>query len=574
MSNNIWYASPVLPLQESTGEAWGDWIDPRQQMWDTPDFGFAPGYFAQPSRIEDRADGNFLPYYQTEQELAQMRGVSRAVVASGPVAIGVVNTLKNYVVGKGFTFCIQPKENQEPPEELVDLVQSVLSDLMEMNNFVNDLDKEIYGRAIEDGESVVTVERGEAGIAQFLIHEPDALTGPISPQVIDDYAYQQFGITAAGIPSFSYGVHTDRRRPDLPLGYHIVWGSGGQDWDYYPAFRVEHFKRNVSRNAKRGVSDYYQVWPWLLRSDKLHKNTIEGESVRQAIAYVQQFPTGTQKTQAQAASGMVTDGTRTVQGPSGPGIIKTRKHVPGSVVGLSPGLEYKDGPGSGSSSKAEGAILIGNGILRMSGVRWSMPEYMITGDASNANLASSLTAESPFVKACEAEQEALAEQFECLLWKGLRYGFEFGLFNKFGLKWEEIRKLLKIKVDPPSVATRDMLKLAQTHEIQLRNKTICRETAISEEGHDPKEEMPRIEEEAQEAQERALQFQQQGLGPDGKPLPVQSKPPAGLLTGPNDGEDDSEDKGDPVPDSLKKTMESIVSDEIKKGISSMWESYP
>ena len=42
--------------------------------------------------------------------------------------------------------------------------------------------------------------------------------------------------------------------------------------------------------------------------------------------------------------------------------------------------------------------------LRALGNRWDMPEYMISGDSSNANYASTLVSGAPFVTGIEWEQ--------------------------------------------------------------------------------------------------------------------------------------------------------------------------
>ena len=46
-----------------------------------------------------------------------------------------------------------------------------------------------------------------------------------------------------------------------------------------------------------------------------------------------------------------------------------------------------------------------------------MPEYLVSADAGNANYASTLVAESPFVKAAEAGQAFYVETFREALWK-------------------------------------------------------------------------------------------------------------------------------------------------------------
>lgn len=566
MNNNVYFASPA-PLIES-GEGWGDFIDPREFMYDDPSFGYggSGSLCAMPSRPDDRDDGKFLPYYQHEMDLAMIRGISRSVVAISPNGKGMIDTLANYVIGKGFTFTVVPEEDQEPPDAILKDVQAVLKETLEKNKFTNNLDREIFLRGIEDGESINPIEQGKDGLAEILQIEPDDLSEPRNAGSMSDYAWETMGIHPAGVPSWSFGVFTDRRRPDMPLAYHVCFGCGGMDYEIYPANRLEHYRRNVSRRAKRGVGDFYQVWRNLLKSLNLTDATVSGETVREKIAYIQQLPKGTT---GQQAAGLVTDqanGLRRIPAKGG-GFqqVRTRRIQNGSIETIPNGMEMKDGPGT---NRTDFPINLGSFVLRNAGVRWSMPEYMANGDASNANLASSMTAESPFVKACEAEQETCAEVFVCLLWKCIGVAIQSGALKTGGLKIEDLKKLIRIKADPPAVATRDMLKLAQTHAIQIDKGLLSKETAITEEGHDPKEELPRIEEERQEAQERQQQqmdmFAQQGLGPDGKPPQK-----------PGDNPPDNNEPSPAMKGALQGAMESVATTaEAKAILESLTRDYP
>src|SRR6185369_4253327 len=105
--------------------------------------------------------------------------------------------------------------------------------------------------------------------------------------------------------------------------------------------------------------------------------------------------------------------------PLGPDANTTVRNAayypPGSVLKVGYGQEYLPGP-MGAERNA-GFELVGQYSLRRIGVRWNMPEYMISGDASNGNYSSTLVAESPFVKAREADQQFYKRHFLSILWK-------------------------------------------------------------------------------------------------------------------------------------------------------------
>ena len=102
----------------------------------------------------------------------------------------------------------------------------------------------------------------------------------------------------------------------------------------------------------------------------------------------------------------------------------------------------------------------------------------------NARLVSSLVAESPFVKAREADQQFYRRHFGSLLWKVIRLAWEAGRFARLGVSWETLEALVDLKIDAPAVASRDALRLAQTHEAQVNLGILSRRTAAAQAGLD------------------------------------------------------------------------------------------
>jgi hypothetical protein len=116
------------------------------------------------------------------------------------------------------------------------------------------------------------------------------------------------------------------------------------------------------------------------------------------------------------------------------------------------------------SSRNPNLLLAGQAVLRLVGARWNMPEWMTSGDASNNNLASSLVAESPFVKAAQADQHFYGSAFVELIWKAvallLRTQRLPGARNV-----SELRRLVTIDFHPTEVASRDPLQQARVNQI-------------------------------------------------------------------------------------------------------------
>jgi hypothetical protein len=266
------------------------------------------------------------------------------------------------------------------------------------------------------------------------------------------------------------------------LGYHAIYDGTGRDWDYVPAARMEHFKRNVPTNAKRGVSDFYPVLGDLEREAKLRRNTAEGAALQAAIAWIVETPPGS--LQADVRSIGTGDVLAFYDKPIAQGVKlqNVGRYPPGTILRPSAGLSYKPGPMG--SERNSNFILVGQYVLRAIAVRWNIPEYLISADASNANYASALVAESPFVKAREADQEFYKRRFRSLLWKVVRLAWEAGRFARLDVSWETLESLLEIKIDAPAVATRDALKLAETQAVQIGLGILSPRTAAAQAGLD------------------------------------------------------------------------------------------
>jgi hypothetical protein len=84
-----------------------------------------------------------------------------------------------------------------------------------------------------------------------------------------------------------------------------------------------------------------------------------------------------------------------------------------------------------------------------------MPEYMISGDASNANFASTMVSESPFVKSCEAKQAFYVEHFRRLLWRVVEYASKAGQLGNEFRNLAAIQQRVCLDVEPTQLVVRD-----------------------------------------------------------------------------------------------------------------------
>lgn len=470
-------------------ENWGDLI-PREEYWkfDEPGYGIdrrISGPVAFPyTRRTDRQHGKLYPIYETEHDLARVRGQARNLGAFASLATGAMESLVNYTVGTGIKVTAQ--HIVEGAEELAQQVQRFIRDWLSRNEVIGEFDREVHNRSREDGEALVVLYPQRDGHSRAELIEPEYLTAPQDPGPLEQFLgvddstgernYWHFGIHTRD--NLQMGGCEDLTRP---LGYHFVFDGRGSRWDYIPWNRVQHFKRNVPRSAKRGVSDYFCVQADIEREAKLRRNTAEGAAIQAAIALIREPQEAIDST---GISDMLDDiAVSTFKQPvkdSGTRTIQVERFNSGTILNTPSGMKHHAGPLGQLRSPV--FIQVGQYVLRSIGIRWSMPEYMISGDASNTNFASTLVAESPFVKARQHDQGYYGRHWKSLIWKAVKFAWLAGRFGN--IDWREVQRAVEIHVTSPEVASRDKLKQAQTHQLELGNGTLSRRTAAEEAGRD------------------------------------------------------------------------------------------
>ena len=462
-------------VQTPLVEDFGDVVDRREYLTDDPSFGFP---LLNPfSVLSNRQEGKFWPVYQSEQDLARIRGRAHNLVTLTPTHTGVLDALANYVLGPGFTFTARPVTSEAA--DIVATAQATIDRFLDDNHFHGALDREAHARSREDGEAFLVLAPQAGGGVQARFLECEQITQPADPRPLEDW----LGCGEEFPSCWKFGVHSSLRETDRALGYHVIYDGTGLDWDYVPVARMEHFKRNVPANAKRGVSDFFPVLGDLEREAKLRRNTAEGAALQAAIAWILETPPGTLQSSAKniGVGDFYTAYNKPLEN-SGVKYQNISRYPPGTILQTSAGLTYKSGPMG--AERTPSFVLVGQYVLRGIAVRWNIPEYLISADASNANYASALVAESPFVKAREADQQFYKRHFRSLLWKVLRLAWETGRFARTGVTWDTLRSLVEIKIDAPAVATRDSLKLAQTQAVQIGLGILSRRTAAAQAGLD------------------------------------------------------------------------------------------
>lgn len=467
-------------MERELVEDYGDLVDVREFMTDAPGFGSALGGYY--STLYDRQDGRYIPVYQNESDLRAIRAMSWLLAEKVPMAQAWCNRLVDYTIGTGFDWTV----THENPS-LQAACKRALDECLEASSWTSDLERETYIREVVDGEWLSEIEYN-SGCCHILTREADELTEPTNARALEEWLeIEDF------VPSWSFGVLTQAKSTEVPIGYHFRRDQAGTDWDYIKADRVTHWKRNVRAKAKRGFGDFYKPHTYLMRADRVLTNTAEGVSTQAAIAYIVEHPPGATKSNAEAIAAKFAPLTNR-QDPNTGEQVRRRRMAPNTRIDIPNGGKYHASLIGGSQGQIYIAVM--ESALRLSGTIHAFPEGMLTGSYQNANYASSLTAESPFVQGRVAEQLHRASRVKQMFLKIIKAYCEAGRFASSGCKcWDDLRKGLDIAIQPPKIFPRDIANLTTALVAQKAAGWVSDKTAVTELGRDYEAEKDQLEEE-------------------------------------------------------------------------------
>jgi hypothetical protein len=448
--------------------------------------------------VTDRQRGQDWPMWRTEQELARLRNISRMVVSpANSYGRCLLENLTNAVVGKGFTYKVQPKKRHSPaPDEagqdddqmqaMVDSVQEFVDDFLQENRWngvaaqreganPNDTrEREAFRRTHRDGEAFIRLyhlEEGELrGHTRIRFIEPEQVIQPPA-------GYPEVGWT--------FGIrHAQEPFEDVEAveAYHVVWQNqtmiGPRQTpvgEIVDAAQIVHVK-NAGTDAavKRGMPTF--VWDTadaLTRASKLQKNLSMSAAIRAATAEIWKYTTATAGQISALMGTLTTPSSTAAPTPNPPQNLE--KILPGTIRRIDQGTELVFPPGTFGVPEHLAAA---QGDLRQASASVCAPEYF-TGDASNANYASTQEAGTPFVRYGESHQAHFIGAYSCVVWRAIRWGVTCGLLRPESLTH------LELSVTAPKVQTTKQLEQAQVNQILVPLGVKSPQTAAAELGLDP-----------------------------------------------------------------------------------------
>lgn len=457
---------------------WGEWVDTTEYLRDDSTLPYTGSGPIDLRR--NRKDGQNFPIFQTEQELAVIRGVGRALVDQTEWGTGALEVLSAFTMGTGYTWKAVPKKEALNPEQAAVVaarVKSILDELIRENSWTMDREDEFLKRGARDGEVFLAIIDGPDGCPRMRFVEPSMVTEPNS--AVSRQLEEMYGLECG---NWRFGIHTREGDVETVFGYFVQWSDSTADFSYIPASRMTHWKKNVDRNVKRGVSDFFPMFKTLPKAVKLLVNMVTGGSVQAAIAWILTLPEGT--TKAQADTVVAANAQTSKQQVAGASVSarNATRYPAGSVITTREGAQYSAGPMG--AERNQGFVEVLQAALRTVGIRWTMPEFMISGDASNANYASTLAAASPFGRARRRDQTRLGMIWTDMWRKAINVAFRKKLLESVVTSIPELWSLIELVYSAPDVQIQNDVEAVGV-ALQKLQLGVKRDVVLRELGYDP-----------------------------------------------------------------------------------------
>ena len=467
-----------------------------------------PGVPSAVSMPHDRVRGAYWPFFRTDMELSQIRAIGRILATTTETGVSILESLINYTVSEGIHLQWQARDKSIKGDVRIERAQQVVDLFLERNKIIQSGQRALMHEAIPAGEALLILRPNDAdGVPRVSVRSVDHLVEPIDVQRVLDYHGYSEGLED-GL-DWSFGIATPPFQYDDVRGYFCQWYGALDNWEYLPASCVVHVKLNVPADVKRGLSDYYAAYDNIRRSKRGFNAAAEGATLQSSIAYIEKFKQGTPR---QAVEDQLpSPATYSTIRPGRQGLIPVRVEQLGMGRILRTDRDIMYGPlGAPQGAKL---IEVFQSVLRMVGTRWNMPEWMISGDASNNNMASSITAGSAFDVSSQARQQAWGEYWVEATLKAMRM---------MGVDVDELQKIARLTAKGSQIAARDEVQDEQIRDIRAKAGILSKRTWSQEAGLDYDEEQANIE--AEPKQEPPPMF---GGGPGGGPGEGPPQPPGG-----------------------------------------------
>ncbi len=423
--------------------------------------------------------------YINETEFRWIRARSRAFLTVNPYAAGAVRNRVAYAVGSGHTYSVASRvgwTSESVQQRRTDLkcrtdsevhptgeaqlladCRAVLDEFCRVNRW-SQRQKETIRRLDRDGERFLRFFADvENGLLRVRFIEPLEIQNPPGATAADGWFYGiRFARHAAGLDM------------ETPLEYAIVditpQGSVTELREKVPAGDVQRLTANVDLSSPRGLPVFFALQGHLNDAVRTLKATGRIVEFRARIGMIRRHVNATRESVRQAIDTPNT-------GLSEPRVRTARQYPYAAIIDASDATDYQFPSEAAPVDKNVAAI---QAELRAAAAALGMPEYMLSGDASNANYSSTMVAEGPAVKTFEALQADLIEADIEVMERSLVVAAAAGRIA--GALADDILDLVSVTAEPPLIKSENRLQEAQADQILLASGVLSRATFAARHG--------------------------------------------------------------------------------------------
>lgn len=422
---------------------------------------YSPAWYRQSQKR-----GELIPVYLDEWQLRFIRDRQRKLHTENPFVQCAVDNFVNYAVGEdGLLIKAVPSRPDANPR-YAKMTQRVLQVWQEAND-MPEVEADMIRNHIINGEDFTRHFEQESGL---LLHRP------VEAELIRSPTGGAFG------PHQSFGIQCDPEDILKIEGYWVVVHPiDNQIPTFVEAEDITHFKTSTPRTAKRGLSLFYSCELLLRHAMELLRGVVTTANIRARYAVIKKYVNGVVKEAAdkleqELAQFNVTD-------PKSGNAWNVNQKPFGSVTTLGPNQELEFPDGNMNSSMYEVALQM---VLRAIAARCNFPEWMLTADASNANMSSTMISEAPSTRSFGRLQKSIvktvvtsrAENRMSMAWRQVQCAVRAGLLPP------EAMTEVSLTGEGPSLVVRDKTSEAMTNEKYMALRVKPRQMVQQELGID------------------------------------------------------------------------------------------
>jgi len=422
------------------------------------------------------------PYTEVQLQALRLSAQKLQYTCSGR---GILQTLRDFIIGRHAS--IDPVCPDEKVQEYWDEWQDA-------NNF-DQRSKEMIHRTFRDGEIFIRwfLPASEEDHLRIRLVNPNEIMDPNK-----------------GKPEQSFGIETDVDDVENIRAYHRKYKRGNSPaYEVIEAAFMDHVKIMVDSDVKRGVSFFVGIAKWMRQYELWLRDRYMLNRIRQIWNVVGKVQPGT------AVSTIKEKFTDVSRNAAVGGEANKRQPKPGSIL-IDKNIEWDL---KNLNIRAQDTKDDGRQFQLLIGVGTGFPEYIIRCDASNSNYASTMVAESPFVRAMESWQDVWEFVFKNIFKRVITHGIAIARipktikdqvqeFNeqtgKDETKTKEIPTSTDCTVNFATLIHRDIDKETKAFQIHKQERWASDKTLSEKCGYDPdyENEQIRREEEAEAEREK------------------------------------------------------------------------